>query len=998
MAQNNFRSAGVNVRVIDQTGATGILPTGTPAVVIGATQKGKAFVPVLVGTDIDFVNEFGAANNEFNEAPLASLEWLRNQQALNVVRVLGVGTGERRTATGTNDGTVERAGFVVGGEQPQYETASYGEIATNSYANAGVEGRLHFLGAVMSQSLNSTYFSDVGKAGAGIPVIRGVIMGASGVSVTLSSSLIGANVVGASNLLPGGSLAGDVVLSSGGQEFVMFLNGHKGLDSFYPNVVSGSFDPDAPNYFGKMLNRNPYKLEEAGYVLYADFPIHASIATVTGASALIGSAVFATREVAAFVITGSQARNVGTATVPNYENFEDRYRTPKTPWITSQKLGGKPENLFRFHAISDGEWANEKIKVSFSNITPGTGVDPYANFDVEIRAFDDDDKSKKTLEVFRRVNLNPDSTRFIAKIIGDKDLFYNWEADIGRQNIVEVGDYDSRSRYVRVEMAAIVTNQEIDASAVPFGFRGMPHFVTSGSAPMPTLTGNAAGVYDATVGGNDALKRLIQPPVSFRENLIVGASPNQTVDRSYYWGIQNTRKTNAAQPNVSVVKDAALNSFTKYYPDFMTSNMNMVVYDNEGDSDTTANGILDADRFNSNGFSLSNILLTYEPDGVGSANGPVTTLTMTGWRYVRAGGISANATAKTRELRTTDLTNPTVRQIAKFTTHFFGGFDGVRKFNRETNILANQAINEELDNTDRGLTEGPTFTSYDRAIDLISDAIETDYSIAAIPGIRNPTITDKALVSIEERRDAFVVFDIPYYDQSSNLYTGADDQYVSIQNTVLEHQARGLNSTYGAVFFPDIILEDRSSKTTRVVSPSVGVLGAIAYNDKIGYPWNAAAGFTRGSLQTTRETAIILNRQNMDDLLEARINPIASFPNSGGVVIWGQLTLSLEETALNRINVRRLLIELRRRLRPIANRIAFEPTVNETVMNFEREAEPIVRDIKEKRGVRDYLVMIDATTTTQQDLENKTIKGKIYVQPTDALEQVNIDFEFVSSI
>lgn len=999
MANGNFRSPGVSTRVIDLTGGTGIQPFGTPLCVVGTSQKGKAFVPVLTATQQDQINVFGGASNDIYEAPLAAIEWLRNQQALSFVRVLGIGSGERRTTTGTNDGTVENAGFVVGEEQPQYTPSAYGILATNSYANAGELGRVHFLGAIMSQSLNSTYFEDIGKPTEGVPVIRGVLMAASGVSITLSSSAATENDVSLTNIAPSGSVVGDVVLGGGAQEFVLLLNGHKGLDDFYPNELTVSYDPDAPNYFGKVMNRSPYKLEEAGYVLYADFPIHNSIATVTGASAVSSSYIFADRETAGFVITGSLDRNEGSATVPNFENFENRYTTPKTPWITSQRLGGRFENLFRFHALHDGAWANDKLKVSISNLTPGNSVDPYPTFDVELRMFDDDDKSKKVIEVFRRLNLNPDSSRYIAKVIGDKNVFFNWDADIGRQNLVEEGDYDNRSINFRVEVSQTVASQEIDPTAVPFGFRGMPHFVTSGSAPMPTLEGNAVDVFDVAVGGDDALKLLIQPPVPFRENLNVGAAPNEIVDRSLYWGIQTTRKTSPVQTNKSVVQEAALKSFVKYFPDFMTSNMNFVVYDNEGIADTVDNGILDADRFNFNGFTLSNIEVTYQPDGIMSPNGPVTTLNMKNWHYVREGGVVANPTDGIRELRTTDLSNPTVRQIAKFTVPFFGGFDGTNIFNKDENLISNQAINEELDNTNRGLTRGPAFTAFDRAADLISDSIDFDYQIACAPGIRNPSITDKFITTIEGRRDAIVIFDIPYFDQTNTLFRDEEGQYVSIQNTILEHQVRGLNSTYCATFFPDIILEDNSSKTTRRVAPSVGVVGALAFNDKVGYPWNAAAGFTRGSLSTTRESAIILSRENLDALLEANINPIVSFPGSEGVVIWGQKTQSLDmESALNRINVRRLLIELRRRLRPIANRIVFEPTVNETIANFEREAEPIVRDVKEKRGVSDYLVIIDTTTTTQQDLENKTIKGKIYVQPVESLERVNIDFEFRSSI
>lgn len=988
----NNKSAGVYTRTIEVIGPTGIKPFGTPAGVIGTAQKGPAYVPTTVATAQDFIVTFGAPTNHSYNGPLATTEWLRNQQAATYLRVLGVGKGNKRETSGANTGRVDGAGFIVGAQQPQSSLS--GALSSNAYANVnGVPGRTHFLITVMSESAGSSVFRDAGKPGAGTPIVRAVLMTASGVLARLSNTYLtgsSTNTPSASDVA-GTNYRGDVVgtvnLSGSRQEFVMLLNGHKGTDSQYPNVITASFDPDMPNYFGNVFNKNPLKMEQAGYYLYAEYAIHPSLAVITGTNVVKAGAVTTTGlEPVAFMITGSAAYNTGSTTAPNYENFENRYTTPKTTWFTSQKFGGRPVNLFRIHSLDDGAWANQKTKITIENITPGTDASPYGSFDIIVRAWDDTDKDRVILEAFRGLNLNKSSTKYIARAIGDIHNFYNWDASQGNQKLITEGDSANVSKYIRVEMGSSVDAEEIDPSALPFGFRGLPHIVTSGSAPLANTYVSASTFFSTTT----IIRDSIQPPVPFRENLTLG-STNKVVDKSLTWGVQFNQKRSVTEPNGSVVADPTLPSLTNYFPDFQTDQADFIVYDNEGTADTTTMGILDADRFNNNGFSLSNVKITYTPNSGDTSNGTPNIQTMVSWSYVRTGGVAADGVTY-RELRTTDLSDPAVRQVAKFTTYLQGGFDGVRIFNTDTADMTNKSVIEEMNNSSRGITNGPTVVAYTKAVDVISDITETDIQLLTIPGIRETIITDYALQTIENRFDAFYIMDIDAYDTNNNVITSYDDQIASVRYTTTNFRNRGLNSSFGAAYFPDVVLRDGFSGTKRTVAASVATLGAFGKNDAVGYPWFAPAGFTRGALDTTEEAVIKVNKQNLDDLQEVGINPIVAFPGSEGNVIWGQRTLLATESSLERVNVRRLLIELRRRVRKIANRVVFEQGRPETLARFESLVRPILKQVQDQKGVDSFLVKIDTTTTTEADIENKTIRGKIFVAPTKTLEFLDIDF------
>lgn len=999
MTQINFRSAGVSARVINLTGPTAIQPVGIPAGVIGTSVKGPAYVPVTVATTQDFTVVFGLPDDNKANGPLAVGEWLRNRQAATFLRVLGAGRAQRRTQSGENQGRVEGAGFVVGDQQPQTD----GGLDNNPYANVGGSvGRLYFLNTFMSEANGSGFLTDAGLSVQGTPMVRAVLMAASGVIITLSSSLSGtanpssapaADLV-ATEVTVSGSTLGTVNLSGGRQEFVLLLNGHKGTDSLYPNFVTASFDIDAPNYLGSVLNTDPLFFEKAGHLLYADYSVHPSLAVVTGSGVVSASAPVVSGGLAVglepivFLSTGSLVRNSGSTTTPSYENWEDRFATPKSTWIVSQKFGGKPKNLFRIHLLDDGAWGNDQVKWSIENITPAINdVNPYGTFDLLVRRFNDTDKKREVTEAWRGLSLNPSSDNYIARVVGDLHTFYNFDAAEGSQKIVTTGEYSNQSKVIRVEVSAEIENEEIDSSALPMGFRGVPHLVTSGTAPLSplsTIVGSVSASSVLITGSSNPAWNVVQMPIPFRSNLNLGSVTSRRVDKGLYWGVQFERKLSVDEPNSTTEAERSILGFTTFYPKHQTDWLNVVVSDNNGVADSTANGILDADRFNNNLFTLENVRIVRN-----TSTNLADTTQLVSWSYVRAGNVTTSGSF--RALTADDLSDASVRQIAKFNGIIQGGFDGVRIFDEDTANLTNLAIVEEMENTNRGVSNGPTVKAYDTALEIISDDTETDIQLLTIPGIRHNIITDRALQKVEERFDAMYIMDIPEYDTMNSLVRSSS-QDLSVRFTANQHRDRGLNTSFGAVYFPDVIIRDTLNNTIRQVPPSVAVLGAFGLNDAIGFPWFAPAGFARGALQTTEEASIPLSRDNMDALQDVKINPLVSFAGSDGVVVWGQRTLLASDSALERVNVRRLLIQLRRDVRRVARRFVFEPGRAETLARFSQLVNPILKRVQDQRGVERFLVRIDTTTTTQADIENKTIRGKIFLVPTKTLEFLSIDF------
>ena len=326
-----------------------------------------------------------------------------------------------------------------------------------------------------------------------------------------------------------------------------------------------------------------------------------------------------------------------------------------------------------------------------------------------------------------------------------------------------------------------------------------------------------------------------------------------------------------------------------------------------------------------------------------------------------------------------------------------GGFDGLNIFNKEKAALSSiAAYREAQDETGDSSFTGPTVVSFQKAIDVLTDKSATEIQLLAIPGMREPLVTDYAITACESRFDAMLVMDVEETDSVKDVIVDSTKPHVG--KTIEKFEDRLLDTSFAAAYFPDVISRRSSNNTPIQVPPSVCMLGVMSQNDTLADPWFAPAGLTRGRLNAST-TKVQMSRDLLNDLYDADINPIyVPAGRSNEVYAFGQKTLMQNQSALDRINVRRLLINIRRKVKAIANTLLFEPNRASTLERFSALVEPIMAEVQARQGVERYKVQIDTSTTTQNDVENNTIRGKVYLQPTKSVEFISLDFVVTNSI
>ena len=469
---------------------------------------------------------------------------------------------------------------------------------------------------------------------------------------------------------------------------------------------------------------------------------------------------------------------------------------------------------------------------------------------------------------------------------------------------------------------------------------------------------------------------------------------NQRVDSALYWGVQFEVNDSVLEPNKNVQTDDSIRSFSTYFPNFHQTQQKAMEGNNEGKADKNGT-IYDADRFNNNIFSLDRIQVITKDDKADAGQWAVATYRRKGEATATMTDIDGTSSSLTRLIDVDkDFALSTARRYLKFTFPLQGGFDGVNIFNEDKAKFKNSAVKREQDDeTSQGGTQGPTCAAYRKALDILEERSDVTIQLLAIPGIRHKSVSDYAIQTVEDRFDALYIMDIEGRDTLNNVITGSEyNDQVSVTNTVTSFRSRNLDSSFAAAYFPDVMMSDPNNGTTLVVPPSVAVLGAFGLNDRLAHPWFAPAGFTRGALNRVTETAVKLSRANLDALYEVDVNPITSFPQSQDVVVFGQKTLLAAQSALDRVNVRRLLIDIRRQVRAVGDSFLFEPNRESTLARFAGQVQPILTRIQAQQGLERFKVQIDTTTTTQADVENNTIRGKIFLQPVRSIEFISLDF------
>ena len=322
------------------------------------------------------------------------------------------------------------------------------------------------------------------------------------------------------------------------------------------------------------------------------------------------------------------------------------------------------------------------------------------------------------------------------------------------------------------------------------------------------------------------------------------------------------------------------------------------------------------------------------------------------------------------------LTNSTLAQ-RKFVVPLQWGFDGknpATPYNVGSSITAGNTQGFDLSSS----TSSGSL-AYKRAINAISNPDEFDMNLLVTPGVihrLHSNITNHAISKVESRADALYIMDSAAYNDSVE--------------TVLD-TVKNLDTNYVATYYPWVLIPNRDSSIPVWVPPSVVLPGVISYNDQVAHEWFAPAGLNRGGLTSVLEAKTRLTHAERDDLYEGRVNPIASFPGQG-VVVFGQKTLQSKPSALDRVNVRRLLIALRKFIASTSRFLVFEQNSQALRNRFLNIVNPYLEQVQSNSGLSAFRVVMDDTNNTPEVVDRNQLVGQIFIQPTRTAEFIVLDF------
>ena len=944
VSKYKFVSPGVFVNEIDNSQ----LPAATPAigpVIIGRTERGPSMRPTAVNSFSEYIEIFGNPvpggrggdvwrDGNFTSpmyATYAAQAWLRNGQTATVVRLLGSEHANKSTGGEAGWGNYTRAADGGG---------AYGLFLIDS-------------GSTVAQALTGTlaavwYF----PGGNGAVLLSGTMR--SGLSGTTAAS-----AVTASNA----TLIKSSADSYGFKAAIM-------TGSTVSSVVSFNFDPDSQGFIRKAFNTNPILTNtevtdtsnQEKYWLGHTF-VRSVNDTLNSSSA---GAVYG-------MILGL---DIGGT---DFSKFKIASQAAKTGWTFSQDMRGATNDnfdarsstyvtkLFQIHSLGDGEWVNKNIKVSIANIKApqNTDVDAYGTFDVQLRRAYDSDNAVQIIEQYNNCNLNPNSPGYIARKIGD--TYSSW--DSVERRVRTYGDWPNISKHVRVEVNNEVAMGSTDPGLLPFGFYGpyrpIQFNILSSSTNLVAWTKTYGQVSALSSSSPTIHGDLRAGPVSGSESAFSGAYNYPAIalrptsidsllsnDRAAYFGYDTRRSGSATR------FDSSNFDISRIMPDNLTdSNSNVEI---------------------STVFTLDDLVISDRDtsDKKGSA---------TYTSGSRAAGTSATALTGTYSSILED------HGFNKFTMAMWGGHDGLDV--TELDPFANRNF---------GATEKVSyeFNTVRRAIDACANTEQVDFNLMVAPGVTNESLTDLMVSTCEARGDALAIIDLP------DVYTGPQegtanvtfaDRLGVLDTVVSTFKTRKKNSSYGCTYYPWVQVKDSVNNAVLWVPPSVVALGTFASSDRVSDLWFAPAGFNRGGLSqgsagiTVTNITERLTSDQRDDLYAANINPIASFPNEG-IVIFGQKTLNSTTSALNRINVRRLLIFLKKEISRLANTVLFDNNVPATWARFQSLVRPLLETVKIRFGLTDYKLVLDETTTTPDLIDRNIMYAKIFLKPARAIEFIALDF------
>jgi hypothetical protein len=317
---------------------------------------------------------------------------------------------------------------------------------------------------------------------------------------------------------------------------------------------------------------------------------------------------------------------------------------------------------------------------------------------------------------------------------------------------------------------------------------------------------------------------------------------------------------------------------------------------------------------------------------------------------------------------------------AQFVVAFQEGFDGMSP---ATPIYKGSDIisgNSQGFNLTTSLSSGSV--AYGKHISALSNADEFDINMVVTPGIirrLHTSVATSVLDMVEERNDCFYIMDSTAVNDAVSLVTA---------------QADVVDSNMVATYYPWVKTIDVNTNKLISVPPSVLLPGVFAANDRVAAEWFAPAGLNRGGLVGAVSVLNRLTQSEKDTLYEAKVNPIVQFPGQG-IVVFGQKTLQDKPSALDRINVRRLLLTVRKYIASTSRYLVFEQNTSETRNRFLNIVNPYLESIQQRQGLYAFRVVMDDTNNTPDVIDRNIMKGAIFLQPTKTAEFIQIDFNIL---
>lgn len=629
-------------------------------------------------------------------------------------------------------------------------------------------------------------------------------------------------------------------------------------------------------------------------------------------------------------------------------DYKSPYRYASTPWIVSNLKGDMKHvdvtKLFRFHTISDGDSSNYDVKVSIENIKPDEGT-----FDVVVRRIDDADESISVLERFGKCSMVPGDSNYIAYRIGSFD-----------------GTYEVKSKYITVE----VNESTASRTSVPCGFLGYPIPKYDGTAIVNDEENWNHQVPETGVNGNSLL----------RYNQLV-SFPTIKYNTMYDEDVKNRKQYFGLSSWVGVDIDTFTFKGTKAY--------------------------IDNPKFLSHGFHLDSRL--------DSKNGGISSITVDNESGYEFDCVNTNSRTNTLSeapiIGTEDEMYGSIYEntnLRKFTVFFYGGFDGwdvyrdkrtntdeykMSKYKGYINLSSGEGYSfnkiqdpSALKLNENGITSD--WYAYLSGIRQFANPEETDINVFATPGIdyvNQKLLVEEAIEMIEEERaDSIYVITTP--DKPIGASDMVDDMY-NAEEAVYNLEDTEIDSNYACTYYPWVKYEDVDNNQYIYLPPTKDAVRNFAQTDNTSYSWFAPAGINRGSVDCVR-AHFITKLADEDTLYEGRINPVKTFAQDG-VKIWGQKNLQINESQLNRISVRRLLLRIRKLIAISCLGLIFEPNDATVKQSFLTTVTPILDNVRSNRGVSDYRIEVNDTVESR---ERRELPCKIYIKPINALEYITIDF------